>query len=398
MSLEFAKEELTFILICHFGLEKILKSEVRNLGFAITDVVDGEVKVKGTINDIPKLNYNLRTAERVMIEINSFKAMVPDELYENAKKCEIEKFVPINGEFPVTKANQDKNSVLKSSMANQKTVKKAFVERLKNIYKTDVLSEDKGKYPFRVKFNKNICSIRLDTTGDSLHKRGYRIKAGLAPIEETLAAALIKLVEYKKGDILVDPFCGSGTIPIEAALITRNMPVSIDRAFVSETWDIIDKSIWKNERDIAIKKIYKNDEDKIKIYGFDIDSQMIKIANENAKRAGVDDIIHFEVCDIKDLASNKIIKDIIDDEKLKLNKKIILTNPPYGVRLEDKDSVVSIYENLKKVYDELQCFDMNIITSFENMQKIFGKEHKNRKIYNGMIKTYIYSYLGSDKV
>ena len=188
-------DKFTFILICHFGLEKVLKSEVRKLGLEISEVTDGEVKAIGTLDDIPRLNFNLRTCERVMIEISTFKATEPDELLENARFCEIEKFVPVDGEFPITKANQDKNSVLKSSQANQKTVKRAFVDRLKKVYNTSVLTETRGKYPFRVKFNKNICSIRLDTTGDSLHKRGYRIKSGRAPIEETLAAALVKLVE-----------------------------------------------------------------------------------------------------------------------------------------------------------------------------------------------------------
>ena len=383
-------DKITFILICHFGLEKFLKSEVRKLGLELGEVTDGEVKAIGSISDIPRLNFNLRTCERVMIEISTFKASEPDELLENAKKCEIEKYVPVDGEFLITKANQDKNSILKSSQANQKTVKKAFVERLKIVYKTDILTESRGKYPFRVKFNKNICSIRLDTTGDSLHKRGYRIKSGLAPIEETLAAALIKLTDFNKDKILIDPFCGSGTIPIEAAMIASNIPPSVDRAFVSETWDVIDKKYWKDARVEALEHINHerlNAKD-IKIFGFDIDPMMIKIAKENAERADVADMIHFEACPVKDFADLKCIREI--------QGGIVLSNPPYGERLEDKESIIPIYKDLKMSYNKLTDFDMHIITSFEDATKYLGKETKNRKLYNGMIKTYLYSYTKSN--
>ena len=382
-------DKLTFILICHFGLEKVLKSEVRKLGLEISEVTDGEIKAIGTLDDIPRLNFNLRTAERVMIEISTFKAVEPDELLENAMKCEIEKFVPVDGEFLVTKANQDKNSVLRSSQANQKTVKKAFVERLKRVYNTSVLTETRGKYPFRVKFNKNICSIRLDTTGDSLHKRGYRIKSGLAPIEETLAAALVKLAEFRSDKVLIDPFCGSGTIPIEAAMIASNIPPSADRAFASETWDAISREAWKNARAEALENINQErlSMKEIKIFGFDIDPNMIRIAKENAERADVADIIHFETCAVKDFWNLECLKNI--------ESGIILSNPPYGERLEDKESVVPIYKDLKLSYEKMKNFDMHIITSFEDATKLFGKETKNRKLYNGMIKTYLYSYLAN---
>lgn len=380
-------DKLTFILICHFGLEKVLKSEIRKLGLEISEVTDGEVKAIGTLDDIPRLNFNLRTCERVMIEMSTFKAIEPDELLENARLCEIEKFVPVDGEFLVTKANQDKNSALRSSQANQKTVKRAFVDRLKKVYNTSVLTETRGKYPFRVKFNKNICSIRLDTTGDSLHKRGYRIKSGLAPIEETLAAALVKLTEFRKDSVLIDPFCGSGTIPIEAAMIASNIPPSVDRAFVSETWDVISREAWKKARVEALENI--NQErlamKDIKIFGFDIDPQMIRIAKENAERADVGELIHFEACPVKDFWNLECLKN--------LDGGIILSNPPYGERLEDRESVVPIYKDLKFAYEKMKNFDMHIITSFEDATKILGKETKNRKLYNGMIKTYLYSYL-----
>lgn len=380
-------DKLTFILICHFGLEKVLKSEVRKLGLELAEGTDGEVKAIGTIADIPRLNFNLRTCERVMIKIASFKAMEPDELLENARLCEIEKFVPVDGEFLVTKANQDKNSILRSSQANQKTVKRAFVDRLKKVYNTQVLTETRGKYPFRVKFYKNVCSIRLDTTGDSLHKRGYRIKAGLAPIEETLAAALIKLTEFSKDKVLIDPFCGSGTIPIEAAMIASNIPPSVDRAFVSETWDVIAKEYWKKARMEALENI--NQErlamKEIKIFGFDIDPNMVRIAKENAERADVADLVHFETCPVKDFWNLSCVRELVGG--------IILSNPPYGERLEDRETIVPIYKDLKEAFNKMKSFDMHVITSFEETTKILGKETKNRKLYNGMIKTYLYSYI-----
>ncbi len=380
-------EKIIYILICHFGLEKVLKSEIKKLGLEILEVRDGEIMVAGQIKDIPRLNYNLRTCERVMIEVHKFEAIKPDDLFYNAMEAEIEKYVPEDGAFPVTKANQDKNSILRSSMANQKTVKKAFVERLKRIYKKEILSESRGEYPFRVKFYKNICSLRLDTTGESLHKRGYRKIAGVAPIEETLAAALVKLTDLKKDGILIDPFCGSGTIPIEAAQIVGNIPPGIDRKFISESWDIIEKKYWEEARLEAKEHI---DRDRIKmkdilIYGFDIDGDILKIAKENAKKAGVEKLIRFDKCDVKDLYNNDYIKMLKDG--------IILTNPPYGERLESKETIIPIYKDLKKSYDNLNSFDMHIITPFEDMQKIFGKETRNRKIYNGMIKTYLYSYI-----
>ena len=383
--------DITYILICHFGLEKVLKSEVRKLGLELLEGSDGEVRALGSLSDIPRLNFCWRTAERVMIEVANFKATSFDELYENVKKTNIEKYVPVDGQFLITKANQDKNSILHSSTSIQSIVKKSMVDRLKDKHKTLTLTEERGKYPFRVKFNKNICSLRLDTTGDSLHKRGYRIKAGLAPIEETLAAALVKLTSFNNDSILIDPFCGSGTILIEAAMIAGNIPPSIDRAFVSETWDSIEKTDWKKAHDEALSKINKEriDSKDIKIFGFDIDPNMIKIAKENAKRAGVENLIHFETCPVKDFYKLDCIKGI--------DSGIILSNPPYGERLNDKEEIIPIYEDLKSSYQSLidngKTFDMHIITSFEDAPKIIGKETKNRKLYNGMIKTYLYSYL-----
>lgn len=386
-------EKLTFILICHFGLEKILKNEIRRLGLEVTEVTDGELKALGEFKDIPRLNFNLRTAERVMIELGHFKATTFEELFENVKKLPIEDFVPVDGNFPITKANQDKNSKLHSSTSIQSIVKKAMVERLKDAYKTNLLSEDNGKFPFRVKMYKDIASIRLDTTGDSLHKRGYRIKAGLAPMEETLAASLIKLSGFGSGKLdrdtyFVDPFCGSGTIPIEAALILANVPVSIDRAFVSETWrHLIDKKMWEEAKSDALSKVDKErlKGNEIKIYGFDIDSNMIKIARDNAARAGVDKMIHFECLPVKDFADSQYLRDKHDG--------IIVTNPPYGERLEDKEKIVPIYKDLRDAYKKLPDFDLHFITSYEDAEKLVGKATKNRKLYNGMLKTYLYSYI-----
>lgn len=398
-------DKVIYILICHFGLEKVLKAEVRRLGLEIIEVTDGEVKAVGNVKDIPRLNLMLRTSERVMIEVANFEATTFEELFQGTFNSKIEKYVPVNGKFIITKANQDKNSILHSSRSTQSIVKKAMVERLKKVYNTDLLSENGETYPFRVKFNKNIVSIRLDTTGtDSLHKRGYRKEAGLAPIEETLVAALISLTDYKGGTYLIDPFCGSGTFLIEAASIGHNICLSKDRDFISKSfknhlvgnyfnkfWDEAYNEIKEKEEE-RHNKIVENGNDKgIRLIGFDIDKEVIKIAKENAKRAGVQDLIHFEVGDIKDLKDNinKVIIGIEFDDK---DKGIIITNPPYGERLEEKENLPKLYKMMKKSFDDITNVKKYIITGYEDAEKYLGKANKNRKIYNGMIKSYFLEY------
>lgn len=375
-------DELTIILPCHFGLEKVTKNELIKLGYDIESVTDGEVKIKSKFVDIPKLNINLRTVERVMIEIKNFKATTFEELYQNILSIPLEEILPVDANFLITKANHDKNSILHSPTAIQSIVKKAMVDRLKNHYHVDNLTEEGKTFPFRVKFNKNICSLRLDTSGNSLHKRGYRIKTSDAPISETLASAIIMLTPFKKDRVLLDPFCGSGTFPIESALISANIAPGLNRAFISETWkDLIDKKIWIDEVENAKSRIDKDvlNDKSIKIFGSDIDNKMISISIDNAKRANVLNMIEFK---------NLSCKDVTNSYK----NGFLITNPPYGERLENNDSLVPIYKELKYLYDKLDNWSMSVITSFNEANKYLGKEDKNRKLYNGMIKTYLYQY------
>ena len=376
-------DTLTVVLPCHFGLEKITKNELIKLGYDIDNVVDGEVKIKCSFSDIPILNINLRTVERVLIEIKQFEATTFEELYQNVLSIPLELLMPSDANFIIAKANHDKNSILHSPTAIQSIVKKAMVDRLKNYYKVNTLSEEGKLFSYRVKFNKNTCSLRLDTTGNSLHKRGYRIKASNAPISETLASAIIMLSYFNKDRVLLDPFCGSGTFAIEAALISANIAPGINRAFTSETWKhLIDKKLWLDEVENAKSKINKDifNDKNIKIYGSDIDNKMISISIDNAKRANVLHMIDFK---------NVQCKDVIN-----MNKNgFLITNPPYGERLEDVESLIPIYKDLKNLYNRLDNWSMFIISSFADTNKYLGKEDKNRKLYNGMIKTYLYQYL-----
>lgn len=374
------------IMPCHFGLESVAKRELINLGYQINSVVDGEVAVVGNLDDVIKLNLCLRTCERVMIEIGEFKATTFEELYQNTRNLKFEDFVGVNDAFNISKANQDKFSTLHSSTSIQSIVKKAIVDRLMEIYNTNYLPEKNNKYNFRVKFYKNICSIRLDTTGESLHKRGYRKTAGIAPIEETLAAAIIYLTPYKKGRILLDPFCGSGTFLIEAAMMAANIYPGINRNFYSESWSQFEKNEWNNKKEYYKKLIDYNyiENNEIKLYGYDYDKNMIDICLKNARIANVEKLIQFEQKEVNELYNNE-------------KYGFIITNPPYGERISDIDIVNKAYDGLSKLYKRLDSWSMYVISSNEKIKKYLGKKNKNRKLYNGMIKTYLYSYIGEYK-
>ena len=372
----------TFELIapCHFGLESVLKREIYDLGYDISSVEDGKVTFVGDAEAITRANINLRTTERILLKVGQFKAVTFTELFDQTKELPWEEFIPKNGKFWVTKANSV-NSKLFSSSDIQSIVKKAIVERLKIKYRANWFEEDGESYPIRVTIMKDIVTIGLDTTGVSLHKRGYRPVAGKAPISETLAAALIKLTPWNKDRILVDPFCGSGTFAIEAAMMAANIAPGVDRNFVAEKWtNFIDKSLWQEARDEAIDLENINIETEIQAY--DIDDEVLKKARINAKRARVDHLIHFQNRDVANLSHHG-------------KYGFIITNPPYGERLEDKKTLPAIYTNFGKQAALLDTWSIYMITSYEEACKYFGrKADKNRKIYNGMLKTYFYSYIG----
>lgn len=373
-------KKYTFLAPCHFGLEAILKREIYDLGYDIDRVDDGRVFFTGDEEAIALSNINLRTAERVLLVTGIFKAFTYEDFFQGMKNIEWENYLPKEAKFWVKKASSIK-SKLYSSTDLQSVGKKAIVERLKNIYNVEHFKEDGNEYPIRIFIYKDEVVVSLDTTGDSLHKRGYRTEAGKAPISETLAAALIKLTPWHKDRILVDPMCGSGTFVIEAAMMAANIAPGLNRHFISEKWEnLIKKSVWKDIRDEAIENI--NIDIETDIQGYDIDSFVIKVARENAKRAGVDNLIHFQKRDVKDLHHPK-------------KYGFIITNPPYGERLEEKEDLPILYKTLGESYKNLDSWSMYIITSYEEAEKYIGiKATKNRKIYNGMIKTYFYQFIG----
>ncbi len=374
-------KKLTLVAPCHFGVESVLKREILNLGYNIIKVEDGRVTFEGDSLAVCRANVFLRTAERIMIQVDRVHAVTYDQLFEAVKAMEWEKYIPEDGKFWVKKASTIKSRLFSPSDI-QRIVKKAIVERLKTKYHMDWFSETGAEYPIRVFFYKDEAIIALDTTGDSLHKRGYRKYTSKAPISETLAAALIMLTPWKKDRILIDPFCGCGTFPIEAAMIAADIAPGINREFTAENWtNIIPKKNWYEAINEADGKI--NDEIDVDIQGYDIDDEMIAFSRKNAQSAGVEHLIHFQTRPV---------------EKLSHSKKygFIITNPPYGERLEEKAALKSLYTQIGERYKALDNWSAFIITSYENAERDMGiKATKNRKIYNGMLKTYFYQFMGA---
>ena len=372
----------TFDLLvpCHFGLEAVLKREIYDLGYEITKVEDGRVTFEGDEEAICRANIFLRTAERVMIQVGRFKATTFEELFQGIKNLPWEEYIPEDGKFWVKKASSI-NSKLFSPSDIQSIAKKAMVERMKQKYHKEWFKEDGAAYPVRIFLLKDEVTVALDTSGDSLHKRGYRTMTSKAPLTETLAASLIMLTPWRKDRILVDPFCGSGTFTIEAAMIAANVAPGMNRDFTAEEWtNLIDRKLWyecvKEAEDMIDTTV------KVDIQGYDIDGDVIKAARENAKRAGVEHMIHFQQRAVADLSHPK-------------KYGFIITNPPYGERLEDKADLPELYTQIGQAYQRLDSWSMFLITSYTDTEKYIGrKADKNRKIYNGMLKTYFYQFLG----
>ena len=365
---------------CHFGLEAVLKREIIELGYEITSVEDGRVTFIGDAEAVCRANVFLRTAERILIKVGQFHAETFDELFEGTKALPWEEYLPQNAKFWVAKAASVKSKLFSPSDI-QSIMKKAMVERMRKVYHVNWFPEDGDAFPVRVFLYKDEVTVSLDTTGESLHKRGYRKLTAKAPIAENLAAALIMLTPWNKTRILVDPFCGSGTIPIEAAMMAANMAPGMNRSFLAESWThIIPKKEWYACMDEAAELVdFSQMPD---IQGYDIDDEMVRIARENAKLAGVEQYIHFQRRGIEALSHPK-------------KYGFIITNPPYGERLEDKNTIASIYRTLGERYRQLDSWSLYMITSYEDAQQMIGrKADKNRKIYNGMLKTYYYQFMG----
>ena len=368
------------IVPCHFGMEAVLKREIIDLGYDVSEVTDGRVTFLGDEEAVARANVFLHTAERILIKVGSFVATDYEELFQGTKAIPWEEFIPSDGKCWVTKAASVKSKLFSPSDI-QRVMKKAIADRLQDVYRLNWLPETGESFPLRVFLLKDQVTIGLDTTGESLHKRGYRKLTAKAPIAENLAAALIMLTPWHADRILVDPFCGSGTIPIEAAMMAANMAPGMHRDFTAQTWEhLVTKRLWYDTIDEANDLVDLNVETDIQ--GYDIDNEMVTIARENAKLAGVDKLIHFQRRDVKDLSHPK-------------KYGFIITNPPYGERLQEKAEMPAIYQTLGERWQRLDAWSLYVITAYEQAEKDLGrKADKNRKIYNGMMKTYYYQFLG----
>lgn len=373
-------ERFELIAPCHFGLEAVLKREILDLGYEISQVEDGRVTFYGDAEAVCRANVFLRTAERILIKAGSFKAVTFDELFEKTKQIPWEHYIPRDGKFWVTKAASVKSKLFSPSDI-QSIMKKAMVERLKSCYHISWFEESGASYPVRVFLMKDIVTVGIDTSGVSLHKRGYRQLSSKAPITETLAAALIMLTPWKKDRILVDPFCGSGTFPIEAAMMAANIAPGMNRSFTAEEWtNLIPKKEWYDAVNEANDLI--QDDVEVDIQGYDIDPDVVRAARKNAEDAGVDHMIHFQQRAVQDLCHPK-------------KYGFIITNPPYGERLEEKKELPKLYSDFGESFRTLDSWSAYMITSYEDAERYFGrKADKNRKIYNGMLKTYFYQFMG----
>ena len=373
-------EKMEWIAPCHFGLESVLKREIQDLGYEIVQVEDGRVTFAGGMDAVCRGNIFLRTAERILLKVGSFRAETFEELFEKTKEIPWEEYIPQDGKFWVTKAASVKSRLFSPSDI-QSIMKKAMVERLKTRYRIQWFPETGSSYPVRVFLMKDVVTVGLDTTGTSLHKRGYRPVAGKAPIAENLAAALIMLTPWKRDRILVDPFCGSGTFPIEAAMMAANIAPGMNRSFTAESWtNLIPKKSWYEAVNEAQDMIDDNIE--ADIQGYDADGEVLRTARRNAEEAGVSHLIHFQQREVRNLSHPK-------------KYGFLITNPPYGERLEEKETLPRIYKEFGDAFRKLDSWSAYMITSYDDAERYFGKKSdKNRKIYNGMIRTYFYQFSG----
>lgn len=373
-------EKLEYIVPCHFGLEAVLKRELTELGFTITSVEDGRVTFAGDRGALCRANIFLRSGERVLIKIGSFHAETFEELFQGTRALPWEAYIPKDGRFWVAKAASVKSKLFSPSDI-QSVMKKAMVERMKSVWHIDWFAESGASFPVRVFIKKDEVTVGLDTSGESLHKRGYRKLVAKAPIAENLAAALLMLTPWRGDRILVDPFCGSGTIPIEAAMMAAHVAPGKNRDFLAEEWKtLISDKLWQAAREEAAD--LEDFSVQTQIQGYDIDDEMVSISRANARLAGVEGLIHFQQRSVAQLSHAK-------------KYGFILTNPPYGERLEEKENLQALYRTLGERYLALDAWSMYVITAYEQAETAIGrKADKNRKLYNGMMKTYFYQYMG----
>ncbi len=364
-----------YIVPCLFGLEGPVADELRHMGMQEVRAEDGRVFFSGSLADCARVNLSLRCGERVLMLLSAFPASTFDALFEGVRAIPWDNILPSDAAFPV--AGHCLDSTLASVPDCQRIIKKAVVEKMKKRWKLERFPETGAVYKIRFSIRKNLAMITLDTSGDALHKRGYRPAHGEAALRETLAAAMVKLARYRgKGDFC-DPFCGSGTIAIEAALAALNRAPGLYRHFAAESWGFFDPALWQDARSSAIAAEFSGD---YHIFASDIDPQAIQIARENAVRAGVDHLIRFQVSDARSFS-------------LQTERGIVATNPPYGERLLDLQQAEELYHAFGAAFLAQTNWSLYLLSSDADFEHCFGKPaDKKRKLYNGMIKCDLYMY------
>ncbi len=374
-------KKYSLVATAAMGLEAIVAKEVRDLGYECT-VDNGKVHFKGDEKAIARCNMWLRTADRVKIIVGEFRATTFDELFEKTKALNWQNYLPVNAQFPV--AGKSVKSKLFSVSDCQAIVKKAIVNKLSTNYnKTGWLEENGAMFKIEISMLKDVATLTIDTSGHGLHRRGYRVGQGEAPIKETLAAALIQLTNWTPDRPFADPFCGSGTIAIEAALIGQNIAPGFNREFISEEWDWMNEKIWDEVRMEA--EDLANYDQPLDITGTDIDHRMVKIAGENAFEAGLGELVTFKQMQVRDFTTMK-------------ENGVIVGNPPYGERLGDKPSVQKMYQEMGQAFEPLETWSIYMLTADEEFEEHYGKKAtKKRKLFNGFIKTDYYQYWGRRK-
>ncbi len=397
--------KLEIIATSTFGLEAVVKREIENLGYKIIQSEDAKITFLGDERAVVRANLWLRSADRVQIKMAEFKALEFEDLFQQVKGIPWEEWIPIDGKFIVNGSSV--KSKLSSVPACQSVAEKAIVERLKSVYGVDYFQKTGALYDIKITLLKDRVTVTLDTTGPGLHKRGYRVAMVDAPMKETLAAALVQLSFWRKGRLLVDPCCGSGTLPIEAALIGRNIAPGLNRKFTAEDWDAIPKNLWKEERKAAFEAIDYDTE--LEIYGFDINPAALKAAMENAEEAGVDDCITFSLGDATSLGRNGCLGGIPTgastsgraekSESIRFAGResgVMVTNPPYGERIGDQKSIDRIYASFLKFFTENPTWSLFMVTSDKTAElKSFGRPaDRRRKLFNGRLEVCYYQFHG----
>ena len=370
--------KLELIATATFGLEAVVKREIENLGYKILKSEDGKITFLGDERAVVRANLWLRSADRVQIKMAEFMAYEFEDLFQQMKGIAWEEWIPIDGKFIMNGSSV--KSKLSSVPACQSVAEKAVVERLKEAYGVEYFQKSGALYDIKITLLKDRVTVTLDTTGTGLHKRGYRQHSVEAPIKETLAAAMLQLSFWRKDRILTDPCCGSGTIPIEAAMIARNIAPGISRSFACEEWDAISQKFWKEERKAAFEAI--DNECNPKIFGLDIKPAAIEAAKANAEAAGVADCIRFAVADVAAMRTKSL-------------GGVIVTNPPYGERIGDKQGIEKIYEAYRRFLRENPTWSLFVVTADKSIEKKLERRvDRRRKLYNGRMEVCYYQFHG----